>query len=120
MAKHVTRLASLSGALTAGLLIATAPSAQAIGVPGASATHDWNARASASASSAVVVRVHAYGTGNPDYIVCWEKEHCAGKKTGSDYRCSSSGAKHNTWTPLDWHGRKVWVADKCVGFGRVE
>ncbi|MFF8478070.1 hypothetical protein [Streptomyces sp. NPDC015414] len=36
------------------------------------------------------------------------------------YGRRSSGAKHNTWTPLDWHGRKVWVADKCVGFGRVE
>ncbi|MCX5169879.1 hypothetical protein [Streptomyces antibioticus] len=120
MAKHVTRLATLSSALVAGLLFTTAPPAQAAEAGGAYASDEWNARASASTTSAVVVRVHALGKGNPDYIVCWDRERCRGQKKGGEYRCTSTGAKYKTWTPLNWRGRKVWVADQCVGIGRVE
>ena len=119
MAKHIARLASLSGALVAGLLIATAPSAEATDVGGAFAGHDWSARASASTTSAIVTRIHALGKGTPDFIVCWDNT-CGGQKQGGSYRCTSGGAKYNTWRPLDWGGRKVWVADECVSFGRVQ
>ncbi|MCD9878177.1 hypothetical protein [Streptomyces guryensis] len=117
MAKRAARIASLSGALVTGLILAAAPAAYADSA-GAYAGHDWNARASASVTSAVVVHVHALDKGTPDRIICWG-ELCEGKKKGGTYRCTSGGAQHNTWTPLDWGGRKVWVADECVDFGRV-
>ena len=109
-------MAAIPGALAASLLVTAAPAHAS--VAGASATKDWTLRAGTSTTSAAVLRVHAFGTGTPDRIPCWTSV-CAGQVTGGSYRCTSGGAKHNTWTPLKWQGKKRWVADRCVGFGRI-
>ncbi|MFF4738872.1 hypothetical protein ACFY2W_23755 [Streptomyces sp. NPDC001262] len=39
--------------------------------------------------------------------------------TGGSYTCPNSSQTYNTWTPLNYHGRKGWVADRCVGLGQM-
>ncbi|MFI1660299.1 hypothetical protein ACH4ZU_36095 [Streptomyces sp. NPDC020472] len=105
------------GVLAAGLFVAMTPSAFA-DVSGAYSGVDWNVRASTSTTSTVLVRVHALGTGSPDRIPCYTST-CGGRVTGGSYKCSSAGATYNTWTPVNYNGRKGWVADRCVTLGRI-
>lgn len=105
------------GVLAAGLIVAMTPPASAA-VSGAYSGVAWNVRASTSTTSTVLVRVHALGTGSPDKIPCYTST-CGGQVTGGFYKCGSGGGTYNTWTPLNYNGRKGWVADRCVTLGRI-
>ncbi len=107
----VGKIASI-GVLAGGLLVGTASSAFA-DVSGAYAGVDWNVRASASTNSAVVARISA-----SDAVPCWTAT-CTGEVRGGSYKCSGESATYNTWTPLNYKGRKTWVANRCVSLGRI-
>lgn len=110
------QVSAIPCALAASLFLSATPAQAA--VSGASATTEWTMRAGTSTTSAAVLKVKAFGKGKPDRIPCWT-DTCGGQVNGGSYRCTSGGAKHNTWTPLRWEGKKRWVADQCVGFGRI-
>jgi hypothetical protein len=110
------RKSAVPGAVAAALLLTAAPSAHA-DVSGAFGLSDWTVRAAPTTDSAALARIHALGHGHPDSVPCWVS-NCTGQVKGRTYRCKSGGQQFNTWTPLNY-GRKGWVADKCVGFGRI-
>ncbi|MCC2278704.1 hypothetical protein AB0A70_06670 [Streptomyces morookaense] len=104
----------MSGALALSALLAGASVAQADDWGGAgSSSHAWNIRTKATASSDVIARIPA----NQD-VRCWE-HYCTGQVTGGSYTCPNSSQTYNTWTPLNYNGRKGWVADRCVGLGQM-
>ncbi|GAA2483949.1 hypothetical protein GCM10010393_13510 [Streptomyces gobitricini] len=63
------------------------------------------------------MRVYPMGKGTPDAVPCWD--NCQPRVTGGKYRCTSSGKEYKTWAPLRYNGKKYWVADQCVSFGRI-
>ncbi|SEC84846.1 hypothetical protein SAMN05428939_3442 [Streptomyces sp. TLI_105] len=100
------------GVLAAGLVVATTPSASAA-VSGAFGNVSWNVRASASTDSTVLARISPSGS-----VPCWTAT-CTGRVTGGYYKCAHETETYNTWTPLNYKGRKGWVADRCVTLGRI-
>ncbi|WP_143060257.1 hypothetical protein [Streptomyces sp. TLI_105] len=51
-------------------------------------------------------------------VPCWTAT-CTGRVTGGYYKCAHETETYNTWTPLNYKGRKGWVADRCVTLGRI-
>ncbi|MFV2120485.1 hypothetical protein ACE14D_19420 [Streptomyces sp. Act-28] len=93
-----------------------APSAHA-DVAGAFSGTEWTVRAQPTTASAAVLRVKPLHKGTPDTVECWN--NCSPQVQGGTYRCTSSGKQYKTWRPLKYNGRKYWVADECVSFGRI-
>ncbi|MFD8994691.1 hypothetical protein [Streptomyces abikoensis] len=107
------RMMTMSGVLALGALFAGSSAAQAYGWGEASNwTNSWNVRSKATTSSDVLARIPA-----KKGVRCWE-EYCTGQITGGSYSCPNSSKTYNTWTPLNYNGRKAWVADRCVGLGQ--
>ncbi|MEU3872423.1 MULTISPECIES: hypothetical protein [Streptomyces] len=107
------RMMTMSGVLALGALFAGSSAAQAYGWGQASNWNNaWNVRSAQTTSAPVLARIPA-----KQDVPCWY-EYCTGEETGGSYTCPGSSTKYNTWTPLNYKGRKAWVASRCVGFGQ--
>ncbi|PWI45853.1 hypothetical protein [Streptomyces sp. ICBB 8177] len=73
--------------------------------------HAANLRDAASTSGRVVVTIPAGGK-----VLCW-KSNC-GYAPGGSYKCWSGGPSGNEWTAVNYKGKDLWVATRCVGVGQ--
>ncbi|MEV4443685.1 hypothetical protein AB0K09_32795 [Streptomyces sp. NPDC049577] len=104
---------TVSGALALGALFAGSSAAQASGWgQAANYTYSWNIRSAQTTSAPVLARIPA-----KQDVPCWY-EYCTGVETGGTYTCPGRSGTYDTWTPLNYKGRKGWVATRCVGFGQ--